>query len=207
MTRPSRFALDLDFVAAPRVSAFGVAVLAAGIVAAVASAIVLAEAWARRDAGRERVAAAAAVGAVRDARAPADPALVRAAARVSRELRMPWGRLLADLESVQSRDVAVLVVEPVAERRLVRITADARSADAMLDYVAQLKRRSMAEVIVLSHQVQPQVPGTPIRFQLQAEWSGADAPAAPSPAREVTALAPAGAQVRASDARDTGGQP
>jgi hypothetical protein len=104
---------------------------------------------------------------------PADARSARATAAVVRELQVPWATLLAALESVAGRNVALLAVEPSALRREVRIVAEARSSDAMLDYLDALRAQSLRDVVLVSHQTQPQTPGTPIRFQARASW-GAD---------------------------------
>jgi Tfp pilus assembly protein PilN len=62
-------------------------------------------------------------------------------------------------------------VEPSAAKRNIRITAEARDALDMLAYVAALQQDPrLSGVILLSHQVQAQAPGMPLRFQLQAGW-------------------------------------
>lgn len=168
MTPPA--VLDLDFVAAPRSTRLGRSVLVAGLVSASVGAGFSGEAWLARRAEQDALSNLSLEVPQRVARAPADPALVRAAAIVSRELQMPWGQLLLALESVPSRDIAVLAVEPAAVQHTLRITAEARHADAMMDYVAQLKKQSLTQVVLTSHQIQAQTPGTPIRFQVQARW-------------------------------------
>lgn len=191
-------AVELDFVAGPRAARIGRVLLIAGAAAAVAAVVDLADGWQRREDQGNAVAAAIASRAARNAR-PADPALVRAAAVLSHELRLPWGQLLSDLESAQSRDVAVLVVEPVAAQKLVRITGDARNSEAMLDYVAEIGKRSLGDVVLTSHQVQAQAPGAPVRFQLQARWFEGRAAAPTGAGREVTALAPTAATAAGSE--------
>src|SRR5262249_49050418 len=66
--------------------------------------------------------------------------------------------------------VALQIVEPVVSRQSLRITADARHFDALVDYLEQLQARSLTNVVLISHQIQAQQPGTPIRFQVQAKW-------------------------------------
>jgi hypothetical protein len=168
MTLP--LVLDLDFVSAPRSTWLGRGVLAAGFVCAAVGAGFSADAWLARQAERDALSRLSLERPQRASRAPADPALVRSAAIVRSELQMPWGQLLLALERVPSRDVAVLAIEPAAAQRTLRITADARHADAMLDYLAQLKQQSLTQVVLTSHQLQAQTPGTPIRFQVQARW-------------------------------------
>lgn len=190
--------LDLDFVAAPRSTWLGRAVLVAGLVCAAAGAGLAADAWRARQAEQDvlsNLTRGRPQGAVN---AAADPVLVRAAAVVKRELQMPWGQLLLALEKVPSRDVAVLMIEPAAAQRTLRITADARHPDAMLDYLAQLKQQTLTHVVLTSHQLQPQTPGTPIRFQVQARWGesvtstqAAPVLAAGSPPTTTAAIGPA----------------
>jgi Tfp pilus assembly protein PilN len=174
--------IDLDFVAAPRAAWAGRALLLAGVVALLGACALAGLAWNSRQAERDALSQLAMVTAPAAVRAPADPAQVRAAQRVGRELQMPWGELLAAIESVPARDVAVLAIEPAAARQSLRITADARHPDAMLDYLAALKRQALTEVVLTSHQVQSQIPGNPIRFQVQAQWGRAARSAPPAPA-------------------------
>jgi hypothetical protein len=43
----------------------------------------------------------------------------------------------------------------------------------MLSYLGALQRDDRLNTVVLvSHQVQAQTPGTPVRFQVQAGWGG-----------------------------------
>jgi Tfp pilus assembly protein PilN len=187
MTRP--LILDLDFVSAPRSTWVGRGVLVAGLACAAIGAGVGTDAWLARHAEQDALAGLALEQPRRVERAPADPALLRSAAIVKRELQMPWGQLLLALERVPSHDVAVLSIEPAATQRTLRITADARHADAMLDYLAQLKQQSLTQVVLTSHQFQAQTPGTPIRFQVQARW-GEGATVAEAPPVLAAGIAP-----------------
>jgi hypothetical protein len=100
-------------------------------------------------------------------------ALIRATHQVAGDLTTPWSRLLASLGS-PGKDVALLSVEPSVAKRSVRLTAEARDAAGMLDYLAALQHDArLSYVVLLSHQVQSQAPGTPIRFQVQAQWGDA----------------------------------
>lgn len=94
----------------------------------------------------------------------------RASAAVVRELQVPWGKLFGALEAVSGQNVALLSVEPSAQRQEIRVIAEAKSAGAMLDFLEALRAQSLREVVLVSHQVQLQTPGTPIRFQARAVW-------------------------------------
>jgi Tfp pilus assembly protein PilN len=101
-------------------------------------------------------------------------AMMRATRQVASDLATPWSRLLSALGSTTARDVALLGVEPSVAKRSVRLTAEARDADAMLAYLAELQRDGrLSSVVLVSHQLQAQAPGSPIRFQVQAQWGDA----------------------------------
>jgi len=86
-------------------------------------------------------------------------------------LSLPWEALFEALESSQTKEVAVLAIEPDAKKGLVRISAEAKKLESMLDYVANLQKIALfREVLVLNHQIQDQDPEKPIRFVLQAAW-------------------------------------
>lgn len=101
---------------------------------------------------------------------PQDVHSARATAAVVRELQVPWATLFAALESVAGRNVALLSVEPSALRQEVRIVAEAKTSGAMLDFLEALRAQSLREVVLVSHQLQAQTPGAPIRFQARALW-------------------------------------
>lgn len=104
---------------------------------------------------------------------PAETAQAELVQQASQRLSAPWADLLSALESAPA-NVALLLVEPSASKRSVLLTAEAaRSAD-MLKYFKALQRDArLSDVVLVSHQVQQQVPGTPVRFQLRAQWGEA----------------------------------
>jgi hypothetical protein len=168
--------LDLDLSPTrPRVPLASWLLLAAGALAAAFAALQLQSASAER--GREArelralevslsepAAGSATSATVQDARS------VRATAAALRELQVPWATLLVALESVAGRNVALLSIEPSAQRQEVRITAEAKNSGAMLDFLDALRGQSLREVVLVSHQIQAQAPGTPLRFQARAQW-------------------------------------
>lgn len=101
---------------------------------------------------------------------PAEARRARASSAVVKELRVPWGRLFGALEAVSGQDVALLSVEPSAQRQELRLVAEAKSSDAMLDFLEALRAQSLRDVVLVSHQVQAQTPGAPLRFQARAVW-------------------------------------
>jgi Tfp pilus assembly protein PilN len=87
------------------------------------------------------------------------------------ELSLPWKGLFEALEATWSSEVAVLAIEPDAQNGVVRIRAEARRLDSMINYMSSLQRLAIfREVLIVSHQIQDQDPQKPVRFILQARW-------------------------------------
>lgn len=106
--------------------------------------------------------------------APADAARARVVRQVASHLMTPWADLLESLETAPNQAVALLSVEPSVDKQSLRLTAESRDAQDMLAYLAALQRDPrMSAVVLVSHQVQLQAPGTPVRFQIQATWGAA----------------------------------
>lgn len=96
----------------------------------------------------------------------------RNATLVINELRTPWDDLLKVLESAPMEQVALLSIEPIASRHQLRLAAEARDVTTMLDYLVYLQQQpALHQVILSSHQIQRQAPGSPVHFQIQAQWS------------------------------------
>jgi len=122
------------------------------------------------EADRQRAAAPAPAGKPD----PRQAALARSTRQVAATLNTPWAGLLGSLGSTARQDVALLGVEPSVAKRSVRLTAEARDEAAMLAWLAALQHDArLSSVVLVSHQVQAQAPGTPIRFQVQAQWGDA----------------------------------
>lgn len=103
----------------------------------------------------------------------AEAARVRAARQTSRILSTPWPRLLAALEDAPA-NVGLLAVDPSAAKRSISLTAEAANPSDMLNYLQALQGDArLSNVSLVSHHVQLQSPGTPVRFQLKAEWGDA----------------------------------
>jgi Tfp pilus assembly protein PilN len=88
------------------------------------------------------------------------------------ELSLPWKELFDAFESSLHSDIAVLAIEPDAQKGLVRISGEAKSLDSLPGYIAYLQKISLfKDVALLNHQIQEQDPQRPVRFMLQATWS------------------------------------
>ena len=163
--------LDLDHVAPQRRS------LAAGallwlISLAVAATLVLRY----RDLTLEldRMQVARAVSGTERSPARAIPAArldeeARAAETVLRQLALPWSEIVRTVEEAATGDVAVLLLQPDALRRELRLAAEARNQDMMLEFLRRLASvKVLADVHVVRHQVQMEDPERPVNFSILA---------------------------------------
>jgi|AP12_2_1047962.scaffolds.fasta_scaffold16496_2 Tfp pilus assembly protein PilN len=92
---------------------------------------------------------------------------------VLRQLALPWGAIIESVEEANTADVALLQLQPDAEQRQLRLGAEARSRQAMLEYLQRLAAaRGLTEVHVVSHQVRLEDPQRPVRFTVQASLKG-----------------------------------
>jgi hypothetical protein len=174
--------LRLDFAGATRRTQWsGRALLAAGLTLLCYAALEVGGLWTAHlhasaelgelEARRDHAAAGTAAPSKPD---PRQLASTRVARQVASNLTTPWAKLLASLGSAPTQAVALLSVEPSVAKRSVRLTAEARDLHEMLLYVGALQRDArLSSVVLVSHQVQVQAPGTPVRFQVQADWGSA----------------------------------
>jgi hypothetical protein len=166
-----RAPLELDFIAAPRRRRMaGVAVLAL----ALACAGLLASK--HRDAQQrlQQLEAAEGLSASRSPRAVPRERLdeqVKGAQAIVRQLALPWAELIDSLERSATREVSVLHVQPDAQQRLLRITAEARGEAQMLEYLRRVGAvGGLSEVHLVSHQMREDAPLRPLQFSLQASF-------------------------------------
>jgi Tfp pilus assembly protein PilN len=163
--------LELDYVASPRRAHWlGFMVLALAL--CVAADVVIRH----RDARRELSALDAAQGLLNGERSPSKALPqgrldeeAKSVNEVVRQLTLPWAKMLAAVERASSSEVVVLQLQPEAQQRLLRLTAEARNRKAMLDYVRRLEQdRALAEVHLIRHEVRLDHPARPIQFGVQA---------------------------------------
>lgn len=93
---------------------------------------------------------------------------------IVRQLALPWATLIRTLEDAATKDVAILQLQPDAQQRLLRVTAEARHQEALLEYLRQLaSAKALLNVHLVSHQVQFDDPQRPIQFAVQASFTSA----------------------------------
>jgi Tfp pilus assembly protein PilN len=96
--------------------------------------------------------------------------------KVSQQLRRPWEQLFATLEAMPRDNIALLTLTPDARKGQLRISAEARDLDAMLDFHRRLEASDeLSDVSLLSHEIVASVPEHPVQFNLSATWEIGDA--------------------------------
>jgi len=96
---------------------------------------------------------------------------VQHANQVLRQLSLPWDAMFNAVESSSGKTVALLSLEPNIEKGTIKISGEAKTFTAMLDYVRQLGQRDVfSNVYLQNHQVQQDDPEKPVRFSLLAAW-------------------------------------
>ncbi|MBI4293736.1 MAG: PilN domain-containing protein [Betaproteobacteria bacterium] len=171
-------ALELDFRREGRQARWaGIALLAAGLAGTAAVFTQydrLAEEFAQAQASVRQSGAAARrqTAAVRPAGDLQKVALeMKRASEVAFALKLPWNDLFASVEAANTPNVALLSIESDTGKRQVKITAEAKDPESMLDYLRFLGAQpKLANVYLQSHQVQQQDPQRPVRFVLGADW-------------------------------------
>jgi hypothetical protein len=93
------------------------------------------------------------------------------AAAALRRLTVPWARMIQTVETASTPHVVLMQIQPEPERRTLRLTAQASTPQAMLDYVNRLgESRFLRQIYLVSHQVQESDSGRPIQFVVQASF-------------------------------------
>jgi len=96
---------------------------------------------------------------------------IERAKTVIQQLLLPWDQLFTAIESSDSKGIALLSIQPDAEKRLIVIGGEAKTFEVLLEYIRQLERsRALLRVHLTSHEVQKKDPQHPIRFAVAAEW-------------------------------------
>ncbi|RZT01892.1 hypothetical protein SAMN05216319_5485 [Duganella sp. CF402] len=87
------------------------------------------------------------------------------------QLNLPWRELQDAVLAATPRTVALVAMEPDPRKRILRITAETKTSDDMIDYVAALKDQdSFSGVVLTRHEINDADPNRPLRFQLEATW-------------------------------------
>ncbi|WP_413707128.1 PilN domain-containing protein [Ralstonia sp. Ralssp110] len=99
------------------------------------------------------------------------PEQVSTVNRAVRRLNVPWRDLFDMLELATPQTVALLSLEPDADRSVLKLSAEAATVDDMIEYVQRLKSRPEVQSVSLNkHQVDAKDPYHPVRFTLTLNW-------------------------------------
>ena len=168
--------LTIDFAPSRRQrlggSAFGLTLLVSGLVLA-AGALWHANGWQRQ---YQRLQTRLTIERQKDAVsavAHRAPAVILSAPQVTAineavsHLNLPWRDLFDAIEVATPPEIALLSLDPDPEHQLLRLTAEAASPEAMLDYVASLKQQvAFSAVSMKRHQLDAQDPNNVLRFSV-----------------------------------------
>ena len=96
---------------------------------------------------------------------------IKRANEVIVQLDLPWGPLFEALEGSSHETVALLGIQPDAQKRALTLAAEAKDMPSAVAYVKRLGRETiLSETHIINHQVQDQDPDKPLRFSVQAVW-------------------------------------
>lgn len=99
------------------------------------------------------------------------PERVAAANRAIDQLNLPWNDLFEIFETRTLPSVALLALEPDGRKGMIRVTAEARTADGMADFLQLLAAEPrLAEVFLTKYEINEQDLNRPVRFVLAARW-------------------------------------
>ncbi|CAG8863242.1 hypothetical protein PS627_00178 [Pseudomonas fluorescens] len=95
---------------------------------------------------------------------------------VSQQLQRPWEQLFSTLERLPQDDVALLTLTPDARKGQLRISAEARTLEAMLQFHKRLESiDQLRDVSLLNHEINAKQPEHPVQFNLSATWETGNA--------------------------------
>jgi hypothetical protein len=170
--------LDIDFARGrPRIAPAGLIVLCIGLALLCGSGARLWNAYDDSERANERVAQVRhhLFAKSRPVKVPQTPGAMHAEKQslaILRELTVPWQDLLSILEDYPEHDVALIGIDHNPVQSQIRITAEAKNFDSMITYLRYLQSsKLLREAILNDQQVEANVPGTPVRFQITAVWS------------------------------------
>lgn len=96
---------------------------------------------------------------------------VKQANGVLTQLALPWEALFKDIESSPQSHIALLTIEPDSDKRVIKITGEAKDFASLLGYIRFLQgKESLTGVYLRSHHIDEQVAERPVRFVLAASW-------------------------------------
>lgn len=102
------------------------------------------------------------------------PEKIKRANVVAHEIARRWDTVFLAIEAASDPEVALLAIEPDASKHSLRVTAEARSKEAMLRHIARLQaQQPLQRVLLEQHEVLVQERERPVRFVVTGLWGHA----------------------------------
>jgi len=96
---------------------------------------------------------------------------IKEANKVLKMLGLRWDGIFGAVAAAHQKGVALLALAPEPDKRIVKISAEAKNFSVMLDYVKRLEEQpALGEVYLQSHNLQKRDPQKPVRFVVMADW-------------------------------------
>ena len=96
---------------------------------------------------------------------------IRQANEILQQLSLPWDVLFKAVEPTGEQDIALLSIQPNVDKRIVRLTGEAKNFKALLAYLTFLEHsKTLNNVYLTSHEVRTKDAEKPVYFALMANW-------------------------------------
>lgn len=96
---------------------------------------------------------------------------IRGANDILQQLTLPWSALFKAVEGANEKEIALLAIQPDAQKLQVRLQGEAKNFKALLDYIGRLEQSgTLTQVYLTNHEVKAQDPDKPVQFSLLANW-------------------------------------
>jgi len=96
---------------------------------------------------------------------------IKEANKVLKMMGLSWDGIFGAVSAAHQKGVALLALAPEPDKRIVKISAEAKNFSVMLDYVKRLEEQpALGEVYLQSHNLQKRDPQKPVRFVVMADW-------------------------------------
>lgn len=108
---------------------------------------------------------------VRQGAAPPIEEQMREASAVLEQLALPWSPLFGSIERAHTDTVALLAIQPDAQRRSVMLIGEAKGYVDVLTYVARLRDEArLTNVYLVGNELKEDHPQRPVTFTVSADW-------------------------------------
>jgi Tfp pilus assembly protein PilN len=93
------------------------------------------------------------------------------AKKIIKRLSTPWESFIKGLESISSKKVAVLSIEPDMQAGLLRLEGEAKDYPSVLTFITQLREtKPFSKVFLSRHEYKRDDPQHPVVFTISMHW-------------------------------------